>query len=70
MSFPARFRGECAECLEGFPEGAVIEEVRPGSRRYRHAGVCPEPEPTVLDLRPSEVVCPSCWTVHPPGDCS
>lgn len=65
MSFPAKYSGRCSECRDTFPAGAEIERA---GENYRHAGGCPDPEPTDLDLRPGEKPCGSCWTVHR-GDC-
>lgn len=65
MSFPARFRGQCADCDERFAEGT---EIRYGPGRSVIHAACPEPALSAVDLRPGDKVCPTCHLVHP-GEC-
>lgn len=68
MGFPARYAGKCGRCEQPFHEATMIEYT--DNDQVVHAGgTCPEPEPTNLDLRRGEQVCPVCWLVHRPGPC-
>lgn len=65
MSFAARYAGQCNECDERFPEGAMIKY---NERDEVVHDSCPNSEdPTVLSK--GEKVCGGCQTVHPPGEC-
>ncbi|MGE0141323.1 MAG: hypothetical protein AB7R77_26300 [Ilumatobacteraceae bacterium] len=65
--FEARFAGRCR--ADDCPTGKIRvgEQVTYDERdqlvHASHAGVEPEPGPTVLG--PREVMCPDCWTVKP-----
>ncbi|HLP66364.1 MAG TPA: hypothetical protein VK181_02470 [Rhizobium sp.] len=62
MPFTAHYAGNCQECGGRFDAGDLIE--REQAYGYRHAS-CPD-DPSV-DLKPSDVVCESCFIVKPCG---
>lgn len=61
MAFQAKYQGRCDDCREPIERGEWIEQKPSGA--YVHE-VCPE-APDVLDLRPGEVVCSSCFMIKP-----
>lgn len=67
MSFPAEYRGQCAECGGGIEPGQLIESHDdPGA--YQHV-TCPEAPDTRADRQALESgLCRRCGTFHP-GEC-
>lgn len=62
MSIRAQFEGgQCpADCGNRIHEGDLIEKV---DGEWVHVECTPAPDP--LELKPSEVVCGTCWIVKP-----
>lgn len=64
--FAARFSGKCAGCRAGIRVGQMV--TYNADDKIVHAETCsdveiPTDDPTVL--KPTEVLCPDCWTVKP-----
>ena len=71
MTIQARYSGVCPDCGGKWRPGDLIRTVGLSSEsgQWRHAH-CPEPAADpVLDKRPGEKVCTTCWLIHPEGAC-
>ena len=76
VTFQARYSGVCAVCDERWQPGDLIRSADPdGKPRGRGVSAptwvhahCPN-LPDAGALRPGETACPTCWLVHPEGEC-
>lgn len=60
MSFPARYRGVCASCLEPVVPGDEVRYNGDDELVHETCGSTPG--------RREAPVCPTCWLAHP-GEC-
>ena len=70
MTIPARYSGVCPECGERWQPGDLIRSQAVGAQHHdfwMHA-VCPTPY-DALTVNAGEKVCPTCWLIHPEGEC-
>lgn len=73
MSWPAKYRGVCAECGGGISEGDDIDWANRGGQNagtseIRHANLAECVDVTVPKPAPGDRVCPRCTSIHP-GEC-
>lgn len=63
-AFEALYPGRCVDCGEDITVGQLIERVAQGGS-YVHQSCAVDQAPSPFDLKPSEVVCTSCFIVSP-----